>query len=236
MKTGLYSVFYAIISNGAILICLLPFLFLGWKKMRRIYTYWVLGIYWLLNGLDNFLEIYFSRSEGMHVIRQLSFYYGLVEAPLIILAFALARQGRERKSLLLVLLLFMAGESILIHWSRNNFITLILGSGLMIILLCSLIGLWQYLKKMEHTRFENSMVFVYAALLFSYGSMLIIYIFAHFHRTSGTNDNDADSFLLYYLSLLLSAAITSAGLWSYGIRESRQNSYSHSTGYSSSSS
>ena len=73
-------------------------------------------------------------------------------------------------------------------------------------------------------------------LLFSYGSMLIIYIFPHLHHNANTNDNESDSFLLYYLSLLLSAAITSAGLWSYGIRKSRQSSYSPSAGYSSSSS
>jgi hypothetical protein len=45
-----------------------------------------------------------------------------------------------------------------------------------------------------------------------------------------------DSFLLYYVSLLLSAAITCAGLWSYGIRRSRPRPWSASSGYSSSSS
>jgi len=229
-------VFFSIISNGAVVLCFIPFLFLGWKKMRKIHSYWVLGIYWFLNGADNLLEIYFSRSGGSHVIRQLSFYYSLLEAPLVLLVFALARQGRERKGLLLLLLLFMTGESILLHWSGNSFVTLILGSGLMIVLLCSMVGLWQYLIKMEHTRFENSMVFVYASLLFSYGSMLIIYIFAHLHHNANSNNSESDSFLLYYLSLLLSAAITSAGLWSYGIRKSHQSGYSHPTGYSSSSS
>jgi hypothetical protein len=236
LKTGFYSVFFSIISNGAVVLCFIPFLFLGWKKMRKIHSYWVLGIYWFLNGADNLLEIYFSRSGGSHVIRQLSFYYSLLEAPLVLLVFALARQGRERKGLLLLLLLFMTGESILLHWSGNSFVTLILGSGLMIVLLCSMVGLWQYLIKMEHTRFENSMVFVYASLLFSYGSMLIIYIFAHLHHNANSNNSESDSFLLYYLSLLLSAAITSAGLWSYGIRKSHQSGYSHPTGYSSSSS
>ena len=204
--------------------------------MRKIHTYWVLGIYWFLNGVDNLLEIYFSRSGGSHVIRQLSFYYSLADAPLVLLVFALARQGRERKGLLLLLLLFMAGESILLHSSGDEVVLLILGSGLLIILLGSIIGLLQYLKKMEHTRFENSMVFVYASLLFSYGSMLIIYIFSHFHHNTTGNEYDTDSYLLYHLSLLLSAAITSAGLWSYGIRKSHPGNYPHSTGYSSSSS
>jgi drug/metabolite transporter (DMT)-like permease len=77
---------------------------------------------------------------------------------------------------------------------------------------------------MEHTALENSMVFVYAALLFAYGSFTIIYIFLHTH--SGNMINTRDSFLLYYVSLFLAAVITSMGLWNYGIRKRRYSSSS----------
>jgi hypothetical protein len=238
LKTGFYPVFYAIISNGAIVLCLIPFLFLGWKNVRKVRTWWVLGIYWLLNGLDNLPGIWFaSRSEASQLfVRQVSIGYTLMETPLVLLAFALARQGRGRRVLLLLLSLFIAGESILFRVQGRGSLFLIIGSGLGIIILCSGVGLWDYLKKMEHTRLENSMVFIYASLLFSYGSMLIIYIFAHFHHSPGTASDDTDSFLLYYVSLLLSAAITCAGLWSYGIRRPRPRPWSVSSGYSSSSS
>ena len=133
----------------------------------------------------------------------------------------------------------MGSESILIGLKGYNYSssTMIIGSGLLLILVYSIVGLLQYLRKMEHTRLENSMVFVYASLLFAYGSFLIIYIFAHVHTTNSSGENnDADSFLLYYISLLLSASITSAGLWSYGIRKSPRNDYPRAAGYSSSSS
>lgn len=230
--------FYAIISNGAIVLCFIPFLFLGWKNMRKIRTWWVVGTYWLLNGLDNLLEIWFaSRSAGSHLfIRQVSIGFTLMETPLVLLAFALAKEGRSRKGLLLVLALFISGESILVRLRGHGALGLIIGSGLGIIILYSVMGLWDYLKKMEHSPFENSMVFIYASLIFSYGSMLIIYIFAHFHHAAATAEGDMDSFLLYYLSLLLSAGIACAGLWSYGIRRSRPRPWSASSGYSSSSS
>ncbi len=229
---------YTIVSNGAIVLCFIPFLFLSWKNMRKVRTWWVLGIYWLLNGLDNVVEIWFATpTEGSHLlVRQLSLSYTLLETPLLLLAFALARQGRGRKGLLIALVLFMTGESILLRLRGDSSLGLIIGSGLGIIILYSLMGLLDYVKKMEHTRFENSMVYVYAALLFSYGSMLIIYVFAHYHHAVATNSHDMDSFLLYYISLLLSAAITCAGLWSYGIRRSRPHPWSASSGYSSSSS
>jgi hypothetical protein len=240
LKTGLYSVFCAIITNLAIGLCFIPFLLLGWRKMRQVNTYCVLGVYWFLNGLVNLLALNFIRFDGGRTIfRHLNFYYNLAETPLVLLAFACAQSGRLRRHLLLVLLGFIAGEAILIGLKGYNpsSSAMIIGSGLLLILALSGIGLWKYLSKMEHTRFEDSMVFVYASLLFAYGSFLIIYIFAHVHTTSSSGENnDADSFLLYYISLLLSASITSAGLWSYGIRKSPRNAYPRAAGYSSSSS
>lgn len=244
MKTGFYSVFYSIISNGAIVLCLIPFLLLGWKNIRQIRAWWVLGTYWLLNGLENFVAIWIASvpqgshlSAGSHIfVRQLSIGFTLTETPLVLLAFALAKGGRSRKALLAVLALFIAGELLLLRLHGHDALPPIIGSGLGVIILTSVMGLWDYLKKMEHSRFEHSMVFMYASLLFSYGSMLIIYIFAHFRHSADNAASDTDSFLLYYLSLLLSAAVACAGLWSFGIRRSRPGPWSASSGYSSSSS
>ncbi len=228
LKPGPYSLPYAVISNIAIVLCFIPFLLLGWKKMRQVNTYCVLGIYWFLNGLVNLLALDFAHFSVSNLfLRQLNMYYNLAEAPLVLLAFACAQSGRGRRQLLLVLLLLVAGESFLTVLHKHNFpaTTVILALGLLLIIAYSLTGLVQYIKKMEHTRFENSMVFVYGSLLFAYGSFLIIYIFAHIHASGGA-ENDTDSFLLYYISLLLSSAVTSAGLWSYGIRNSHQHDYS----------
>jgi drug/metabolite transporter (DMT)-like permease len=157
-----------------------------------------------------------------------------------LIVFASACAGKQKRQLLLVLAGYIAGECALVCWKGYNPSTcsLIMGSGLLLILLYSVTGLVLYVKRMEHTRFENSMVYVYAALLFAYGSSLIIYIFAHYHP--GNSNDDTDSFLLYYISLLLSAIVTSTGLWSYGIRKAEKSRRSmnvqRTPGYSSSSS
>lgn len=208
-----------IVSNIAILCCFIPFVLLLSRKMRRITTYRVIGIYWLLNGLINLTDIdLFRPFRNNELQERLTLYYNLVDTPLILLLFACAGAGRHRKLLLLTLLLFVAGELTLVGWKGYNFASsaMIIGSGLLLILTYSITGLVQYMRKMEHTPFENSMVFVYAALLFAYGSFLIIYIFVHIRGNS--EGNSQDSYLLYYISLLLSAVITSMGLWSYGIR------------------
>jgi hypothetical protein len=218
LKTGFYSVLFSVISNMAIGLCFVPFLFLGWRKIRQVNTYWLLGIYWLFSGLVN-LPALQAASGGHGLLSRLSCLYTMAQTPLVLLAFASACSGRQKRQLLLVLILYIIGECSLVGLKGYTLVNceLIMGAGLLLILLYSLIGLVLYVRKMEHTRFENSMVFVYAAHLFAYGSGLIICISTHWHSTGNGND-DADSFLLYYISLLLSAIITSTGLWNYGIR------------------
>src|ERR1700743_3640723 len=97
---------------------------------------------WLFTGLENLLGIWMtSGTPGHHggITRQLGIGYGLVETPLVLLAFALAKEGRGRKGLLLLLLLFLAGELIMVRLrgSRDSLLP-IMASGLAIIILCSL--------------------------------------------------------------------------------------------------
>ncbi|HWK05223.1 MAG TPA: hypothetical protein VNS58_16395 [Puia sp.] len=219
MKTGIYSILYAVVLNMAIGSCFLPFIFLSWKKMRQVKTYRIIGLYWLLSGFINIIDLdllnrFINISAG--VKERLNCCYDMLDTPLALLIFASAVSGRQRKQILLVLLLFIAGEVTLIGWKGYNAANsnIIIGVGLLLAILCCITGLVQYMKKMEHTPFENSMVFVYSALIFDYGSYLILYIFSLIRDHSDSKDSS----MVYYTSLLLSAAFTSMGLWGYGIR------------------
>ena len=231
MKTSLYSVLYSVISDVAIGLCFIPLLLLFWKKMRKDKAYWMVGIYWLATGLVNLPNLgiaFFGQSDPTAFQEKLTLFYNLLDTPLILLIFLYSAPGKKhKKHLLLILFLFMVMEAGLLNWKGYNFIssTTIIGAGMLLVLGYSVTGLVQYMRKMEHTAFENSMVFVYAALLFAYGSFIIIYIFIRIHPDSIRNP---DSFLLYYISLLLSAAITCMGLWSYGIRPTPSYSSSSS--------
>lgn len=192
--------------------------------MREDKAYRVIGVYWLVTGLINIPNLdsgFCGRfSHWDWAIREkLTLLYNLLDTPLILLIFFYAAPGRShKKHLLQVLLLFIALELSLVSWKGYNFISsaMIIGAGLLLVLSYSITGLVQYMKKMEHTPFENSMVFFYAALLFAYGSFTIIYIFIGIHPNNFINNRD--SLLLYYISLLLSTVITCIGLWGYGIR------------------
>ena len=179
------------------------------------------------------------RQESVrNFFARLSDYYDLADAPLMLLIFALASSGRLRKQLFLVMFGLVGGEALLIAQKGYAFSWhYIIAAGVLLVLAYSVAGLWQYLKKMEHDRFENSMAFVYAALLFAYGTYLIIFLLSLFPKSPQTY-NEADSFLMYYISLSLAAVLTSAGIWSYGLRGRKSGSLklSDPPRYSSSSS
>lgn len=236
MKTSVYSVLYDLALNMAIGACFIPFLLLSWRGMRQVWTYRFIGIYWLLSGLINMIDLdFFTYVTNAPGVKQcLNCYYDMVDTPLALLIFASAVSGRQRRQILWVLLLFVVGELTLIAFKGYGATTstLIIGVGLALTVTYTITGLVQYMKKMEHTPFENSIAFVYAALIFVYGSYLILYIFSLIRDNS--NGNSTDSSLVYYISMLLSAIITSLGLWRYGLRRP-QAAYSSKPHSSSSS-
>lgn len=210
----------------AIVLCFVPFLYLGWKKMRQVSAYRAIALYWLVTGLINLpnLEL-FGLFRNVALQEKLNVWYTMAETPLVLFVFSCAASGNRRRQLMWALSLFTAAEAGLVAWKGFNFSTsnLIIGAGLFITLFYCISGLVQFMKQMEHTPFENAIAFVYAALLFAYSSFLIIYIFIHIHEKGA--DTSKDSFLLYYIGLSLSATITNLGLWGYGIRQQQTTSY-----------
>ena len=217
LKTGLYSVLYAIASNVAICLCFVPFLFLCRKKIRQDKVYIMIGIYWLANGLVNIPSLNLFGSFANQEFRaHLIFLYSLLDTPLVLAIFFFATKGKKRKIILLTGVLFTVEAAILNRRGYNfGSASIIIGIGLVLVLLFSVSGILEYMNKVEHSDFETCLVFIYAALLFAYGGFIIIYIFSQLHDYKTDN---ADSLLLYYISLSLSAFITSLGLWGYGIR------------------
>lgn len=214
------------ICSLAIALCFVPFLFLGFKKVRQVNTYKVLGIYWFLNGLVNLPMIKPIQQEGIrNFFTRFSSCYDLADAPLMLLVFALASSGIWRKQLLLVLSGLIAGETVLLLAKGYTYSwPVIICAGVLLVLIYSAIGLWQFFKQMEHDRFENSMAFVYAALIFAYGTYLIIFLLSYLPRSAGSY-NLQDSYLMYYISLALAAALTIAGIWSYGLRSRKAGTF-----------
>jgi len=208
------SLLYPYISNLAIAFCFVPLVLLLWKKMSREKAYLFVAIYWLANGLLN-VPNWLGQAENSKLQSQITLLYNLLDAPLALLVFYFSALGVKKKVLLYLLVLFVFFELAIVFWKGNNLSssTIILGVSTLVALIFTLTGITQYFNKIEHTYFDNTMGFVYAGFLFNYGPFIVIYIFSYLRIESDAIR--AESFFLYYLSLLAATILTSIGLWRY---------------------
>jgi hypothetical protein len=213
VKTSLYSVFFLLVSDLATAFCFFPFLLLLWKKLGQEKAYLIISIYWLANGIIN-LPNWFGEAKNFQFQSQLSLLYNLIDTPLVLLVFYFSSLGQKKKLTLYFLLTFILFELVTIGLNGYNDSSnmIIIGTGTVLALAYSVVGITQYFKKMEHDSFENAMGFVYASFLFSYGIFSIIYGFSYIKVKGAAK---LDIFFLYYSSVILSTLLTSFGLWRY---------------------
>ncbi len=214
MKPGLTTTLYFIISNLAILLCFVPLLLLFIKKLKYEKAYLFIAIYWLANGLMNLPE-WIGQSQNKFLLKHCTLVYNLLDAPLVLLVFLFAASPNNKKAIKYILPFFILFEIIMVVWKGYNLesSTIIIGAGTFFAITFSVIGVIEYLQKVEHTPFENTMVFVYASFLFAYGIFIIIYFFSYLSTASKAEN--LDNFIIYYVSLLLSAFLSCYGLWQF---------------------
>ena len=105
--------------------------------------------------------------------------------------------------------LYIVIEVILVFKLGINYeaIKYIIGVGVLMVLITLVWEITLYLQRMEHNNRRKSMLFIYAAFLFEYGSYTIVYIFDYFIIPS----DQADKFLIYYISTLIAIMIACFG-------------------------
>ena len=60
------------------------------------------------------------------------------------------------------------------------------------------------LQKIQHTTHDKAFLLVYAALLFQYGTYIVIYIFDYFLLSAA---NQEDNFIIYYISTIIALTV-----------------------------
>jgi hypothetical protein len=214
VKPGLASVFYLIISNLAIFLCFVPIFLIWAKKLKNEKAYLFIAIYWLANGLMN-LPGWIGLAGNKLLLHHITLVYNLLDAPLLLLVFLNSTTGNNKKIVRYTLFAFLFFELIMIIWKGYNLTssTVIIGVGTFLAITLSIMGVIEYVQKIEHTPFENTMVFVYASFLFAYGIFIIIYFFSYL--TIATKTENIDNFIIYYISLFLSTFLTCFGFWQF---------------------
>ena len=211
---------YAVLSNMAIVLCFVPLLLLWFKKLLHEKTYLFTALYWTANGIMNMPE-WLGLSQN-HVLQyQVTLLYNLLDAPMVLLVFLFSSTGKKRKYILLITRLFILFELIMLVWKGYNISssTVIIGVGAFLAITLSIIGVLEYLQKIEHTSNENTMVFIYASFLFAYGIFIVIYLFSYLKIAES---EPADNFFIYYISVFLSSCLTCFGFWRYAGKAQEQ--------------
>jgi hypothetical protein len=214
VKSGLYPFLNILVTNVAIIFCLAPFLLVLWKKLQYDRAYTLIGAYWLVTGLLNQYN-WVSDSQNYQLQAQFMFVRNLLGIHFVLFIFLICSRDTKRKSIFYALLSFILFEMLMMIWNglENGSNVIIIGIGSMLVLIYSIIGLIEYIQEIEHSSFENAYAFVNAAFLFAYGGTTMIYILNYLNIAT---TSDPDEFFLYYVGLLLSALLTSFGLWHYG--------------------
>lgn len=199
---------YRIISLLATFAYFIPVLIMLVKKLWKDPCFLLLGLYWLVNALINIVAstpgITQSQLETITII------YNMIDIPFILgILWYTTASSLQARMVKFIIPAYVLTEIVLVFklGLQYDSIKYVMGVGLVIVMIALVWEISLYLQQVQHSNRERSMLFIYAALLFEYGSYTIVYIFDYFIITAET----IDKLLIYYSSTLISVAIACFG-------------------------
>ena len=178
------------------------------KKLWRDSCFFYLGIYWLVGALINSI----TNIPGMtqSTLDLITIVYNMIDIPFILwIIWYTSSSSSLAKLLKFVIVIYSLVELILVLRFGLNYdsIKYIMGVGVLVVLVTLIWEITLYLHRVEHSNRERSMLFIYAALLFEYGSYMIVYVFDYFIIPA----DEVDKLLIYYISTLIAVTIACFG-------------------------
>jgi len=200
--------FYKFITLLATIAFFVPVLIVLVKKLWQDKYFLFLGAYWLIGALVNIITL--IPGIGSRTLEIIIVIYNLMDILFILwILWYTSSSTAFAKILRIVIVVFFLIELLLLFSFGINYeaIKYIMGAGVLVVLVTLVWEIRLYLQRMEHNNREKSMLFIYAALLFEYGSYIIVYILDYFIIRAA----HIDTFLIYYISTLIAIMIASFG-------------------------
>jgi hypothetical protein len=214
LKTGLLPGINLILAILAVALSFLPLILYWWKKLAIYKSYMVVAIFWTINGVLYFPEIFHPAWYRL-ASDQITLYYNLIDAPLIFLIFYFIFR---KKPFLYLIAAFILFEISMIIWKGFNFDSdnIIIGIGSLICLGLNIWAISKYFMKVEHSDAENVLVFVYAGFIFYYGLFAVVYRY-NYLSTSGAEQPYVQ--FINYSAIILATSLISFGFWKFAHTE-----------------
>lgn len=168
------------------------------------------ALYWAFGGLVNLVDYIPAVAEKTVV--KLNVIYNLLDMPMVLAIFYFTTSIHLIKKITQIavpLYLVLAIINSVILGLNYDALKYMLALGLIFVLTILIWEIIVNLQKVQHTSREKALVLIYAALLFQYGTYIIIYIFDYYLISVS---NVIDNFIIYYISSVVALAIASGGL------------------------
>ena len=179
----------------------------------------VISIFWMINAIIYAPDI-FHWQWYIPVDEQITLYYNLFDAPLILLIFYYTF---EKNIFLYFILAFAIFEAIVIFLTGFNLRSndIIIGVGSLLCLGVNIWGINKYFRKINHTDTEKAYLCIFAGFIFYYGicvDLIFIFNFFHFSRGQKIYQN-----LINYAAMVFSTGLICYGFYKYGPVQSKEN-------------
>lgn len=205
MKTQLYH----IISICAITASFIPLLIVSLKKLWKDPAFLLIAVYWAISGIINMAD----KIPGI-TTRQLDLVvmiYNMLDIPIVLgIIYYTSNSVSIRKFAKIaapVLLFAQLINFFRLGWNYDA-AKYVLAVGLLVVLVAVVWEISLYMQKLEHSKHEKAMIFIYVSWLFSYGTFIIVYIFDYYVNATSSG---VDNLIIYYISTFIAIVIASIG-------------------------
>lgn len=200
---------FSILSIAAIIANFIPLLLVLIKKLWKEIPFVLFGIYWMIGGIVNLLDVIPGLSQDSREI--ITVVYNMLDVPMVLaLLYFSTTSTTIRKFTRFTAPVFLAVQLVNFFSRGWNYdaAKYVMAVGLLLVLTVIIWEISLYMQKLEHTPQENALIFIHVSLMFAYGTFVIIYIFDYYIKVSNSG---MDNFLIYYVSTLVAIIIASFG-------------------------
>lgn len=210
------NLIYEIVSVLAIASYFVPLAIVLLKKMWQITPFLLFALYWAIGGLVNLVD---HIGVSARTVELTTVLYNIFDMPAVMYILHKTTSSATVKKFTGIAAPGLLATEIIncvIRGLNYEALKYTLAIGLVLVLTLIVWEIILYLHKIVHSGRERGLLFIYAALLFEYGTYIIIYIFDYYLEHFSST---ADNYLVYYISSLIAIVIATCGYLTKGINK-----------------
>ncbi len=191
------------------IVFILPALTITLRRLWSVTFFKMFGIYGLMGAALTSLDM--STIDPL-IIERVGLIYNMIDIPYVMLMiFIISKNELVKRVIILSVVLYIFLQLVFYFREGMNYaaIKISLGYGLSIVLLAVIFTLLNFFRRMGLTSRQVAYIVILSALMFDYGTFIVIYIFDYYV----TGYNITDNLVIYYISSIIAMTIGTVGLW-----------------------